>query len=83
MTWVPSMRQVVDLGDLDRSTWVNLTGNSGHAYHKNYGDQIPAWIDGEQYPWPFSQRAVLEAASDSLTLVPAQQDWGSAAHDEG
>ena len=74
VTWVPSMRQVVDLGDLDRSTWVNLTGNSGHAYHENYGDQIQAWIDGEQYPWPFSQRAVLEAASDTLSLVPAQQD---------
>ena len=28
VTWAPSMRMVVDLGDLDASTWVNQTGNS-------------------------------------------------------
>ena len=31
--WVPSMRQVIDLSDFDASTWVNLTGASGHAYN--------------------------------------------------
>ncbi len=68
--WVPSMRQVVDLADLDASTWVNLTGASGHAYHANYADQIDAWQTGEQFPWAFSRAAVDAAASDVLTLVP-------------
>src|SRR5690606_5880083 len=32
VTAAPSMRMVVDLADLDASTWVNQTGNSGHAF---------------------------------------------------
>jgi penicillin amidase len=70
VTWVPSMRQVIDLGDLDASTWVNLTGSSGHAYHQHYGDQISAWLSGEQYPWPFTRAAVDDAAQERLTLTP-------------
>jgi penicillin amidase len=70
VTWVPSMRQVVDLDDYDSSTWVNLTGNSGHAYHPNSGDQIRAWLDGEQYAWPYTRAAVEAAAQDALTLTP-------------
>lgn len=68
--WVPSMRQVIDLSDFDASTWVNLTGNSGHAYNRNYSDQIDTWVAGGQFPWPFSDAAVREAARDTLTLVP-------------
>ena len=43
---------VVDLADLDASTWVNQTGQSGHAYHSHYDDQVDAWVKGEQFPWP-------------------------------
>ena len=71
VTWVPSMRQVIDLADLDASTWVNLTGQSGHAFAPTYEDQIEAWRTGEQYPWPFTADAVGEATVDELTLVPA------------
>ena len=66
----PAMRMVVDLSDLDASTWVNQTGQSGHAYHSHYGDQINAWIEGEQLPWPHSEQAVRDATADTLTLVP-------------
>ena len=68
--WVPSMRQVVDLADFDSSTWINLTGASGHAYHANYVDQTPLWQKHETRVWPFSPDAVEDAARDTLTLVP-------------
>lgn len=68
--WVPSMRQVIDLADFDASTWVNLTGNSGHAYNRDYSDQIDAWLTGEQFPWPYSVDAVSNSARNTLTLVP-------------
>jgi penicillin amidase len=68
--WVPSMRMVLDLADFDRSTWVNLTGNSGHAYHRNYVDQLDAWRDGTTFPFPFSRAAVEAAATDTLVLQP-------------
>ncbi len=69
--WAPSMRMVVDLSDLDRSRWVNQTGNSGHAFDEHYDDQVSAWMDNQTFAWPFSEKAVRAAAGDELTLVPA------------
>lgn len=69
--WVPSMRMVVDLGDLDASTWVNLTGASGHAFHPRYDDQAPLWQRGDARTWPFTREAVRDAAEDTLVLRPA------------
>ncbi len=66
----PSMRMVVDLGNLDASRWVNSTGQSGHAYDDHYSDQIDAWAANETFGWPFSATAVREATDDELTLVP-------------
>jgi penicillin amidase len=68
--WVPSMRQVIDVSDFDASTWVNLTGNSGHTYNRNYSDQIDTWVVGDQFPWPFTDEAVRKAARNTLTLIP-------------
>ncbi|MGW7659648.1 penicillin acylase family protein [Streptomyces sp. NPDC054756] len=70
VVWVPSMRMVVNLGDLDKSKWINLTGASGHAYHSHYTDQTDKWADGELLDWSFSQQAVDKATSDTLVLRP-------------
>ncbi len=69
--WVPSMRQVISLADFDDSTWLNLTGSSGHAFHPNYVDQTPLWQNHQTRPWLFTLHAVEMAAKDTLTLVPA------------
>lgn len=68
----PSMRMVVDLGDLDASRWVALGGVSGHAFHPHYTDQTDLLIAGETLPWPFSRDAVEAAGEDRLTLVPPE-----------
>jgi penicillin amidase len=72
--WAPSMRMVVDLSNLDKSQWVNQTGNSGHAHSDHYADQTEAWVKNELYPWPFSEKAVRDAGGDELTLVPGSTD---------
>ncbi|MFK4728103.1 penicillin acylase family protein [Agromyces mediolanus] len=69
--WVPSMRMIVDLSDFDDSTWVNLTGASGHAFHRHYDDQAPLWQRGEQRPWAYTPDATDAASVDRLTLRPA------------
>ncbi|MFP8943622.1 penicillin acylase family protein [Streptomyces fenghuangensis] len=68
--WVPSMRMVVNLADLDGSSWINLTGASGHAYHSNYVDQTDMWAEGEQLDWAFSRKAVEDATVDTMALTP-------------
>ncbi len=68
----PSMRMVVDLADLDASTWVTSSGTSGHPGSVHYTDQTHAWATGETYPWPFSREAVEESAAETLTLRPPE-----------
>ena len=68
----PSMRMVVDLDDLDRSTWVTTTGTSGHPGSDHYTDQVQAWAAGETFPWPFGREAVEEAGAVTLTLRPPE-----------
>ncbi len=70
VVWVPSMRMVVNLGDLDKSRWINLSGASGHAYSAHYVDQTDKWADGELLPWSFSDRAVEDGTTDKLVLKP-------------
>ncbi|WP_309130039.1 penicillin acylase family protein [Brevibacterium sp.] len=68
--WVPSMRQIIDLGDFDSSRWINLTGASGHAFHEHYADQVEDWSQGRTRPWAYSPQAVSRTAVDTLTLMP-------------
>lgn len=68
--WVPSQRMVVDLSDLDSSTFVHTTGQSGHAFHRNYDSMIEMWVDGEHGPMPWTRPAVEDVTVDSLTMVP-------------
>ncbi|MFC8365830.1 penicillin acylase family protein [Streptomyces griseorubiginosus] len=70
VVWVPSMRMVVNLGDLDKSKWINLTGASGHAYSAHYTDQTGKWAKGELLDWSFSDAAVDKSTSDTLVLKP-------------
>ncbi|BDH09534.1 penicillin acylase family protein [Streptomyces hygroscopicus] len=70
VTWVPSMRMVVNLADLDKSRWINLTGASGHAYDAHYYDQTDKWAKGDLLPWAYSKDAVKKAGKDTLTLSP-------------
>jgi penicillin amidase len=70
VTAVPAMRMVVDLADLDRSRWIQLSGSSGHAYHENYADQLPLWAEGRTLPWVFDDEAVSKSTEHTLTLRP-------------
>ncbi|MEV6308625.1 penicillin acylase family protein [Streptomyces sp. NPDC051840] len=66
--WVPSMRMVVNVGEWDKSRWINLTGASGHAFSAHYTDQTDKWVNGELLDWSFGESAVEKSTVDSLTL---------------
>jgi penicillin amidase len=71
-TWLPSMRMLVDLGDLSRSLATHTTGQSGHADHPHYDDMIPLWLAGEYSPMNWTRAQVDAAAEARQTLVPAE-----------
>ena len=70
VTALPSMRMIVDLSDLDGSRWINLTGNSGHAGHTNYADQLPLWNSGRLLPMNWSRQKLDAAQRHRLVLRP-------------
>ncbi|MFF7632437.1 penicillin acylase family protein [Kitasatospora sp. NPDC008050] len=68
--WIPSMRMVVDLSAFDASRWINVGGESGHAFSPNYNDQTALWSQGKMLTWAYSSAAVNSATKNTLTLTP-------------
>ena len=68
--WVPVMRIVLPLGDLEATRIVNVPGQSGHLGHEHRDDQLQPWVDGELLPLRTDDDAVLDDAVSSLRLVP-------------
>ena len=66
----PSERMTVDLADLDRSTLNLPLGQSGNPASPWYLDQFPAWLHGGTFPLPFTEAAVRQATTHTLTLTP-------------
>ena len=70
VTTAPTMRMLVDLGDLDASRWVNQSGVSGHAFSPHYDDQTELWATNRTWTFASSRPAVDAATVDRLRLVP-------------
>jgi penicillin amidase len=68
--WLPSMRMIVDLGNLNNSVTVHTTGESGHAYHPHYADMAPLWADVKYYPMWWDQQSAIDDAEGHLVLKP-------------
>lgn len=68
--WLPSMRMIVDLGNLNNSFTVHTTGQSGHAYHPHYIDLAPLWATGQYYPMLWEEQVIISNAVEHLRLIP-------------
>lgn len=67
---VPSMRQIIDLGDLANSLMIHTTGQSGHPGHPHYDDFIEMWRLIQYHPTLWNRDAVEDNARQPLTLNP-------------
>jgi len=67
---VPSMRMVVDLSNLDSSRWVQLMGESGHAFSAHYHDQFELWRTGGTLPMRWERATIQREAKHELRLRP-------------
>jgi penicillin amidase len=70
VTSIPSMRMIVDLGDLRNSLTVHPTGESGHAYNPHYIDMADLWRNIQYYPMLWNEQAIVSNAEAHLVLVP-------------
>jgi penicillin amidase len=74
VTNLPSMRMIVDLGNLNNSVTVHTTGQSGHAYHPHYIDMAEMWANIQYYSMLWDQSEVLSQAEGHLVLTPKETE---------
>jgi penicillin amidase len=65
-----SWREILDVGDWDRSVMTNVPGESGDPSSKHYGDLLQDWAAGRYHPMPFSRQAVEAATDERILLRP-------------
>jgi len=70
VNWLPSMRMIVDLSDLNNSVTVHTTGQSGHAYHPHYIDMAVLWRNIQYYPMWWNEDSITKDAEAQLKLIP-------------
>jgi penicillin amidase len=72
-------RQIIDLGDLDRSVAVIPSGQSGHPGSRHYGDMIGMWQRVEYHPMLWERTSVEEQTRGRLVLEPTGSDGAEGA----
>jgi penicillin amidase len=70
VTWLPSMRMIVDLSDLNKSVTVHTTGQSGHAYSDHYIDMADLWRNIQYYAMWWDEQSIIDNSEGQLKLVP-------------
>jgi penicillin amidase len=70
VSWLPSMRMIVDLGDLTQSITIDTTGQSGHPYSQHYDDMIDPWRNMGYHPMLWTREQVESATINRLILNP-------------
>ena len=66
----PSLRHIVDYGNLDQSRITITTGQSLHLLSPHYGDQVNDWLEGSGHPMPMTREGVDKIAEGSINFVP-------------
>ncbi|HEX7186043.1 MAG TPA: penicillin acylase family protein [Thermoanaerobaculia bacterium] len=65
-----SFREILDVGDWDRSVATSVPGQSGQPGSPHYGDLLPLWAEGRYFPLLFSREKIEAAAKERLVLQP-------------
>ena len=66
----PTYRQIIDLGDWERSVAVNSTGQSGQLDSRHYADMIELWRTGRYHPMLWDRASIEREAEGTLILLP-------------
>jgi penicillin amidase len=66
----PSVRQIHDLSDWDKSVCVIPGGQSGLPFHKHYKDLMKLWARGKYIPFLFSRDAISKNLEGTFKLLP-------------
>jgi len=65
-----SWREIIDVGNWDRSVITNVPAESGDPASVHYSDLLENWAAGRYHPLPYSRKAVEAATEERMQLVP-------------
>ncbi len=65
-----SFRQILDVGNWDKSVMTNVPGESGDPASPHYSDLLSDWQTGKYHPMPFTRKAVEAVTEEKLLLTP-------------
>ncbi|MBB4632635.1 penicillin acylase family protein [Sphingosinicella soli] len=68
----PSVRIVMDVGDWDKSLFMNMPGQSADPASPHYRDFLSGWLEGRFAPMTYTRPAVEKAAARVIALKPAR-----------
>jgi penicillin G amidase len=63
-------REIIDVGDWDKSVATSTPGQSGQPGSPFYGNLLPLWAKNEYFPMLFSPSAVSNNSTHRLVLRP-------------
>jgi hypothetical protein len=64
-------REILDVGDWDRSLAINVPGQSGQPASPYYSNLLRMWADNDYFPLVYSRKAVDANTAHRLVLEPA------------
>ena len=72
MTLGPSMRQIIDFGNVNGALSVIPSGQSGQPLHDYYADQVAMWKNGEYHSMPLDESVIAQQSKNILYLIPEE-----------
>jgi penicillin amidase len=67
---IPTYRQIIGLGDWERSVAVNSTGQVGQLGSRHRADMIELWRTGSYHPMLWDRASIEREAEGTLILLP-------------
>jgi penicillin amidase len=65
----PSTRRVIDFSDIENSTSILPTGQSGNPFSKHYEDQAKMFVNGEFRKMMINKEEIEKTAASTLTFT--------------
>ena len=65
-----TFREIIDVGDWDKSVATMVPGQSGQAGSSFYGNLLPLWANNEYFPLLYTPSAVSSSSKHRLVLTP-------------
>ena len=69
---MPSLRQIVDMSNLNASRYIHTTGQSGLPFSSHGSDWVTKWLANETVPLPWTDAAIARSVAATLILTPAR-----------